>query len=520
MYFTSSKIFYLACLAFILSIGFCTLFSVSTPLILFFIISGTGLVVFSWPEKKIGFTWSQSQIKVVAVGFVLIAFALGCWRFYFWQQQNISQLATFNDQSEVAFEGWIVEQKTKTPKSNQFVLQVEKIIFDNQARESSGRVLLILPPHADFKPGDLLQVEGKLQTPQSDQAEGFFSYQKYLAKDGIYSSSVFPQTEKIGFVNKKPITFFLFKVKDAFKNKLSRALPQPQLSFLNGLVLGEKTGMSLELKDDFVRTGTSHLVALSGFNITIIAQSLAALFLFFGLSRKKVFWLTLVVIFAFVLMVGAGSSIVRAAIMGLLFLYAKKEGRLYGARNAILLAGVLMLWFDPNDLVFDVGFQLSFLATLGLVYLTPIFSKVFSKTPEFFGFKESLISTLAAQIFVLPVLIFYFQSLSLISPLVNILVLPFIPITMLFGFLTASLSFLWTFGGQLFGWLAWIFLTYELGVINFFAGFSFSLIPIKVTIPLIIFLYYLAMGLFIWWWRRKKHQKFIKERNEILASLN
>jgi len=168
----------------------------------------------------------------------------------------------------------------------------------------------------------------------------------------------------------------------------------------------------------------------------------------------------------------------------------------------------------------DIGFQLSFLATLGLVYLTPVFAKGLKKIPEFFGFKEALVSTLAAQVFVLPFLIFYFQSLSLISPLVNVLVLPVIPLAMLFGFLAGALGFLAVFLGQIVGWLAWAFLTYELGGIGFFG--RFSLASVSLTLPFIYavsFFYYAALFSLVFWWRKKEHREFVERRNLAIAGL-
>ena len=518
---TSAKIFYFSCLSFILGIAFCAFFSPPAWLAGFFVLAGASLAVSNWPKKKHNFFWSVGKKRVLSAGFILLALGLSFWRSLNWQEANFSTIVFWNDSREkVEISGWVEREKTKTENSRQFVMVGEKISLPGGAKEVSGKILLVMPAFAALKPGDEISVKGKLETPKDLEENPAFSYQKYLAKDGLYSSMVFPVVEKTGWRNEKPVSFFLFKIKEAFEERISRVLPQPQQGFLNGILFGEKGGMSPALKENFARTGTSHLVALSGFNITIITQALAAFFLFWGVNRKKVFWLAFLSIWLFVLMVGADSSIVRAAIMGLLFLYAKKENRLYGARNAILLAGVLMLWFKPNDLMLDIGFQLSFLATLGLVYLTPVFAKGLKKIPEFFGFKEALVSTLAAQVFVLPFLIFYFQSLSLISPLVNVLVLPVIPLTMLFGFLAGALGFLAVFLGQIAGWLAWAFLTYELGVIEFFG--RFSLASVSLTLPFIYavsFFYYAALFTLVFWWRKKEHREFVERRDLAIAGL-
>ncbi|PJE59706.1 MAG: hypothetical protein COU85_02250 [Candidatus Portnoybacteria bacterium CG10_big_fil_rev_8_21_14_0_10_44_7] len=506
---TKAKIFYWACLAFLVAVATGILFPIPVMLAGIFCLTGALLVALFWAKRNM----------FLLVGFMLVASGLGLWRVFWWQQENFSAVAVFNDQQEIVLRGWVETEKTKTTGSHQFVFRAEEIFVDSQQALVRGKVLLILPPLVDWQAGDLLEVRGQLKTPEQQAEEGFFSYRRHLAKDGLYSLMVFPQTEKLGWVNKKPITFTLYKFKNAFLNRLNAILPQPQLGFLTGLLLGQKTDLAAELKNNFARTGTSHLVALSGFNITIITQAVAALFLFLGVARRRIFWLCLLVVSGFVLMVGAGSSVVRAAIMGLLFLLAKKENRLPNAKNAILLAGVLMLWFKPGDLLFDVGFQLSFLATLGLVYLTPILAARLLRLPEFLGFKEALIATLSAQIFVLPLLLFYFQKVSLVSPLVNILILPVIPLTMLFGFLAGACAFVWVLLGQLWGWGAWLFLTYELGIINFAAKISWATANIQLPVWLVFPPYYFLLALFIWWWRKRRHQKFVAERNRVLAAL-
>src|SRR3989344_4872045 len=222
-------------------------------------------------------------------------------------------------------------------------------------------------------------------------------------------------------------------------------------------------------------------------------------------------------------MTGAAASAVRAAVMGILLLFALQVGRLYQIKNALILAGAIMVYLNPRVLVWDLGFQLSFAATLGLVYIEPILERWFSwgekddmmqAKKNFFkktarSAKIILATTLAAQIAVLPLLIINFGQLSLIAPLANILVLPFIPLTMLLGFLSALGGLVWIYIGKILGWVTWLFLTYEIKIIELLANLSLAAISFKWT-WLGEGIYYAILIFLVW--RFNKKQKTLIER--------
>ncbi len=515
------RAFYLVFSSFIVGVAFH--FVCRMPLILggFLIVGGILSSMVSWPRYQ--GEWGQVRKRIFTFGLVVAFFVLGALRVEFWDRANQSTAKEYNDQEKISLQGWVSEDAGRSENSRRLILEAEKIIQNKREIPVRGKVLLVLPGYSPLVLGDRVLLSGKLKTPEDNESENSaisrFSYKNYLAKDAIYSLMVYPTAQKVGWNNRRPIFFWLQELKNSFEDKLAVILPEPQLSFLNGLLFGEKGGLSAELKNEFARTGTSHLVALSGFNITIIAQALGAMFLFFRLGRNRAFWLTLVIIAGFVVMTGAAASVVRAAIMGVVLLVAQKNNRLYDARNGVVLAGALMLWFSPRQLIFDVGFQLSFAAALGLVYLTSIWQKIFSRVPEWLGLKEILISTLAAQVAVLPLLLFYFGSLSLVSPLVNILVLVAIPSTMLLGFVSGLGAFVFVWLGKILGWLAWLFLTYELGMIGFFARWPWASVNWQTSWPWLSAVYYLLLAWLVWRWRKKEHEKFVRERNEILARL-
>jgi competence protein ComEC len=216
-------------------------------------------------------------------------------------------------------------------------------------------------------------------------------------------------------------------------------------------------------------------VALSGYNISIIASAILLIFLFLGINRRRAFWFSVLTILLFIVMAGASASIIRAAIMGVLLLLGQNVGKIYHPRNALLFAALIMVILNPKIIRFDLGFQLSFLATLGLIYFSPWFNKIIKADKNsFLNWRQNLATTLSAQLAVMPLLVSQFNNFSLIAPLVNILVLTFIPITMLLGFIMVLLGTFSSLLGSVFGFFAYLLLKYEIGVINYFGQLKFA----------------------------------------------
>lgn len=254
-------------------------------------------------------------------------------------------------------------------------------------------------------------------------------------------------------------------VRDGFIENISRALPEPQAAYLAGITVGARSDLPYDIKQAFRQTGTSHIIALSGYNVTIVAEYMAKLF--------GSVWLSVAGIILFVLATGAASSVVRAAIMGVLVLVARSYGRDYNIQNSLLVAVALMVFADPSILFGDIGFQLSVGATAGLVWLEPRLTRHLSRVPKRFGIRESLSATLAAQAATLPLILYYFGRFSILSPLVNVLVLGAIPATMFFGFVIGVTGFLHPYIALIAAWPAYLLLSYQLWIIQFFATLGF-----------------------------------------------
>lgn len=266
----------------------------------------------------------------------------------------------------------------------------------------------------------------------------------------------------------------LFSALYAFKRAaiecIERALPQKQATLAVGLLFGESGGFSGDFKDELSKSGTMHIVALSGYNIMLIAGILYGIAGAF-FKRRTAFASSIIGITLFVCMVGASPSVLRAAIMGIMMLYATEFGRNYMAPIAMLYAALGMLLYNPTSAT-NVGFQLSFCALAGLIYFEKPFR--FLLNPKningFMSWRKNLVQTCAAQLGVLPILIISFNAYSVRSIFANLLIMETIPLAMLFSFITAMLGFVSYYSSVICAMIAYIFLWYETGIIHLFGS--------------------------------------------------
>ena len=359
----------------------------------------------------------------------------------------------------------------------------------------SGKILVKLKSYPSFNYGDLIVFQGIIEKPFSN------GYASYLAKDGIFGINDFPKTEFLAENQASKIKSSLFKLKGSILENFQKVLEPQKSAFLGGIVLGEKGEFSKEFKEKMNKSGTSHLVALSGYNITIVAYGIG-IFLGWFLRRKTAFYFSVMAIAAFVLMTGAEASAIRAAIMGIIILLAQQIGKIHSTRNAVAVAGLIMVLINPKVLRFDLGFQLSFAALLGIVYLAPAIQKFFKMKEEkgFLSWRENLLTTASAQLAVMPLLLINSGGFSPVSIVANILILETIPLIMFFGFLLGATGFLFLPLAIVFGWFINLFLSYDLKIINVFSDFPWLTIEMGIFSALT---YYSAIVAFIFYNNKK-----------------
>lgn len=396
--------------------------------------------------------------KKLVLGFCILMLALGSFRSYqVFNHYTLEFSKNFISGENLNFEGVIVEEPDRRSDFSQYVLK----------NDTLGRVLIKTGNYPEYFYGDVLKIFGKIELPESNIGDNSFDYKSYLAKENIFLISRSPEINLLHQPNSPNFYSYLLVLKKNFIGIIDKILPEPLSSFLSALLVGARRTLPSELVDAFNRTGTTHIIAISGYNISIISIIMMNFLSYLLLPRRLIFWIVITSIILFTLIAGAGASVVRAAIMGSLLVLAGREGRFYKVTNAIVFAGAIMLFFNPYLLRYDTGFQLSFLAVFGLIYLAPHFNRWFSRLPNFLSFRTNLSATLSAQIITLPIIIWEFGRVSLIATLANVLILPAIPATMFFGFLAGLSGFVSLKIAQILILPSWVLLSYQIFVVKF-----------------------------------------------------
>ena len=381
--------------------------------------------------------------KRTTLAFLSLGILAGFFYFHFHQAGRREEIIF--DRNTV-FQGVVVGYPESRPKSQKLDIELQP--------PYAGHVSVYAQIYPEFNYGDLMELEGTIKRSPS----------------GNSNISTFPKITLLESGQGSRFRQYLFAVKDKLIGNLKAVLPPQKSGLISGILFGERSEFSDSFKEAMNKSGTTHIVALSGYNISIIAMLISGS-LSYVMSRRRSFYISVIFIIAFVLMTGAEASVVRAAIMGIILLLAEQSSRVYSFKNAITLTAVAMLLFDPRLLVFDVGFQFSFAALLGIVYLNPIFKKYLpmKSDPGFLNWRDNFRQTLSAQIAVLPIALITFGYLSPFSLVANVLILSFVPVTMLFGFITSILGLISFSLSLVSGLLVSALLGYEIFIINFFS---------------------------------------------------
>lgn len=280
---------------------------------------------------------------------------------------------------------------------------------------------------------------------------------------------------------------------------LAKILPEPQLSLMKSLFFGGKNNLPYDLKQQIRRVGLSHLVAVSGLHLTIVSQIISSILNACLIGGIFNFFISLLFILGFVVMADFSSSVIRASIMAIILLLSKLFHRVYRSSYALILAVLIMVSLKPQILADDFSFQLSVLATLGIIYVYPLFQK----NNQLNFLKESFLLSISALIFVWPWIVYKTQMFSLVAPLSNLLVVPLIPVIMIMGFFVAGAAFIFfplAFWG---GFCLNILLSYVLKVITFLSRWPLAEVFWPQINWFFILVYYLVLIYIIYHYHKK-----------------
>jgi competence protein ComEC len=422
-------------------------------------------------KKPLNALWS--------IAFIILFLSLGILRVDFTLNAP-DQLKTFRDSEEVADLNGIIKGEPDIRENH--------IKYTVLTKPYNERILVSVPLFSDFGPGDVVSLKGKLQTPAEFSD---FNYKDFLLKDGIRTVSYYPELK---LIEKSRFSFLgsILKIKNKLRESNRKILPYPESEISAGINLGDAQLIPKDVKENFNKTGIQHIVAISGMNIAIIIGILAKFLSKTRLSRWT-FLIVSVFIILYVTLVGYPASAVRAGIMGSVLLLAQKVKRKYFAERALLVAAFLMLLWNPLLLKFDVGFQLSFLAVLGIATSGPFFEKLLKRILKINWLTQVIAITLAAQIFTLPILIYNFGIFSIISPLANILVVPLMPFIIFGGFIAILGGIVSEWGGIFLAFPIYLILKYTISLSEFLSNLPWSFRTISGVSVFWVILYYLFL---------------------------
>lgn len=337
-----------------------------------------------------------------------------------------------------------------------------------------GNVLVKTPIDPELHYGDTIAFSCMFSKPEP--LNGFL-YDRYLAVKGIYAICEYPEFIDVVSTNTSFIGSVL-SIKQLLNNRLDQFLTEPHSTFVSGLLFGGNSGLSKEIKTDFARTGTSHILAASGFNVSLFT------FVFFGwvmetrLGKKRGAILTAILVVVYVIMAGMQAAVVRAALLSSVLLVGVFVERKASIINTLLLAAVLLLIINPRLLRDDVGFQLSFVAMIAILFLAPKWEPFVTFIPKILGLRDSIVGSVSVFIVSFPVLLWNFGSLSIIAPIANLFILPFVPYLMIFTGFALFVSFISISIAQFVSLPVWVGSRFILEINAIFSSLPFASISV------------------------------------------
>lgn len=442
-------------------------------------------------------------IKKYHLFLLIIGFWITFWLLYsginnYFIGKKISFIEHFYEEN-VSFQWEIKELYKKSSNYNSYVVKIYSL---NGMISPDIYAIMYYPKNYLLEPSQVITFQAKVM--KIDNFSDTFNYQKFLQSKNIYFQLF---VNNVDIIEKKELWKWKQFIVDTRTNILEivyNMYPKNEAVFLAWILIWAREDMGEELTQNFNNSWLTHLVAVSGFNITIII-----IFLWFLLKVFPLFFRTFlicIVIIFFVLLVWDNVPVVRAGIMGLIGYFILVSGRKADSLTLLLFTAFIMILYNPWYLNYDSSFHLSFLAVLGLLYFQKFWEKIFFFLPSFFAIKESFVLTLSALTTTLPIMIFSFWQFTLFAPVTNMLVWWMIPFAMLFGFLSivgqTFSSSIWF----LFWFINYFFLKYVIEIANFFGSLEFAVYKIDFWIYgvyLQLLYFFMLIFLIVYFWQEK-----------------
>lgn len=431
------------------------------------------------------FSWRS----VVPFGLMLITMSMG----FVLVQQEVHWWDTLPQDLSLKTKVVVVHREAPQLWSQPFVVKP----VDTDVVQTN--ILWRAPRTMPITPGMTLLLDCLIHQPENFEEQ--FDYRRYLA------------TKNIGYIcdQERGATLLpesslwrskLFAWQTGLRDQLSSFLSDPAAGLLQGLFLGGNDGLSVGLREAFRRAGLSHIVAVSGYNMSLVAMAALLVALFAGFWRKTATLLAMSGILLFLLLIDTSAASLRAALMAWIGFAAFFLGRPLQLFNGLLLAALLMTLVQPLIVRYDVGFQLSFLATLMLFVVSPWLAQLVRRGGWYWSWAALLLSTIAIELGIFPVIAFHFGMVSLLTPLANLIVLPLIPLAMALGFLMLLLGSLVPFLGTLLAFPTWLILMGVVWTSEWIASLPWGVVE-SITFPApFIVGWYIVLSAVIWYSRK------------------
>jgi competence protein ComEC len=479
----SSFLFYISCIGFCIGIFVRSFYTVGLVEVVWILSISLGLGVL-WRRNR----FAISAPFLLGASLLLLLFAFGIVRMEWasWYERDPSLEAQLD--KTVLLEGVVVREPDIRENNQQLYVRVADRLF-----------LVSTDKYTEVLYGDVLSFKGSLQKPEAFETDlgRTFNYKGYMQARGVEYSVAFADIQVLDSGRANFVIGALLQFKHAFMAHIEEVIEQPQVGLAEGLLLGVKKALGDELEDAFRTTGITHIVVLSGYNVMLVVTFvLYVLALIFPMRARIIFGIIAIALFA--CMVGLSATVVRASLMAALVLIAKATGRTYAVMRALMCTGIVMLIINPYLLAYDVGFQLSFIATLGLILVASHIEKYLGFMPTFIGLREFLTATLSAQIFVMPILLYQIGQFSVVAVVVNMLVLPMVPLAMFLTFITGLIAFISTTLAFPFAYLSYLSLTYIIFIAETFAKLPFAAFSVSAFSFYIVIIAYVILGFILW----------------------
>lgn len=402
-------------------------------------------------------TYSRMRLLCMFAPWVIMGFCMGCIRIH-------TALASPNQYAGVIDTKVDLEAVVVSEPDIRSSYQLVTI----QPTGMTQNLLVTMPLSSHYEYGDEVWVRGKAVAPKLFDD---FDYPGYLARFNIFALVRYPKMIVLKQGGGNWLVGTLFTFKHVVVTRVLYLYGQEQGRLLLGILIGAKQGLPQNIVDYFSRTGTSHIMAVSGFNISILLIAFG--YLSYIIGRRMSSMLAVVVVILFVFIAGPTSSVLRAAGMGMLIVLATTGKRLYMPLGALAFVAALMALLNPRIVYWDVGFQLSSAATVGILVGMPLFEQW---TATRYKLLEPLAVTLTAIVFTVPISMWRFGTFSTVALLANAVVVPAVPVVMALG----ALSLLPVLGSG-FAFLCSLFLRFILWFVAFCAHPAWASIQISIS---------------------------------------